>query len=163
MFAALHNLTGPDPYAVNDLGQECRTSLANEGPTVVLGCSAVASGAESCVACNGLNTHASGAEWCVHGWMDGLALDRSELHSTPLTVAAPDSARGTWACAESIKIVLASPDSTPRPARCTGKTWDTWMGKKVAVAKLEPYWENPYHAARGSTWGAKPQAGTGYY
>ena len=70
MFAALHNLTGPDPYAVNDLGQECRTSLANEGPTVVLGCSADASGAESCIACNGLNTHASGAEWCVHGWMD---------------------------------------------------------------------------------------------
>jgi hypothetical protein len=49
MFAALHSLTGPDPYAVNDLGQECRTSLANEGPAVVLGCNADASGAESCV------------------------------------------------------------------------------------------------------------------
>ena len=45
MFAALHNLTGADPYAVNELGQACRTSLANEGPAVVLGCNADATGA----------------------------------------------------------------------------------------------------------------------
>ena len=44
MFAVLHNLTGADPYATNELGQACRTSLANEGPAVVLGCNADASG-----------------------------------------------------------------------------------------------------------------------
>ena len=69
MFAALHNLTGPDPYAVNELGQACRTSLANEGPAVVLGC----------------NADASGAEWCLHACVEALL-------STPLTDAAPDSA-----------------------------------------------------------------------
>ena len=33
-----------DPYAVNELGQACRTSLANDGPAVVLGCNADATG-----------------------------------------------------------------------------------------------------------------------
>jgi hypothetical protein len=86
MFAALHNLTGPDPYAVNELGQECRTSLANEGPAVILGCNADASGAESCVP-----------------WGTGAFAESIEtVHSSPDSPRAPRVAqarRGTrgWA------------------------------------------------------------------
>jgi hypothetical protein len=47
-------------------------------------------------------------------------------------------------------------------ADATGKSWDTWNGSKIGVAKLEPSWENPAHSASGSTWGL-PAAGTGYY
>jgi hypothetical protein len=96
---------------------------------------------------------------CMDGWMDWRLIGVNyTVHPSQSQLRTQPEARGLVR-----KIVFASPDSTPRPARCTGKTWDTWMGKKVAVATLEPYWENPYHAARGSTWGAKPQAGTGYY
>ncbi|EKX49468.1 hypothetical protein GUITHDRAFT_136129 [Guillardia theta CCMP2712] len=87
VFSLLWNLTGSDPYEVNELGQSCRTSFANEGPAVVLGCNADAS----------------------------------------------------------------------------GRSWDTWKGKKTAVATLEPYWENPWGAPGGSTWGKPANVGTNYY
>ena len=45
----------------------------------------------------------------------------------------------------------------------TGKSWDTWKGKKVPPAKFEPLWENPAKAKEGSTWGTPALGGTGYY
>mmetsp|Transcript_30521 Transcript_30521/g.59623 ORF Transcript_30521/g.59623 Transcript_30521/m.59623 type:complete len:88 (-) Transcript_30521:175-438(-) len=47
-------------------------------------------------------------------------------------------------------------------ADASGASWDTWKGRKIGVATLEPAWENPSGSANGSTWGT-PAAGTGYY